>query len=76
MTGLPSSANFGPLLVRHGFEGLKQSYLFNGFIRGDSAGNTAMAAHVVLAFVIMTGGPLQLVPQIRARTWRWRAGMP
>jgi hypothetical protein len=35
-----------------------------------------MAAHVVLAFVIMTGGPLQLVPQIRARTWRWRAGMP
>ena len=61
------AAFFGLLLARHGLEGLKQSHLFNGFIPGDTAGNTAVAAHLVLAFIIMTAGPLQLVPQIRAR---------
>jgi uncharacterized membrane protein len=61
------AAFFGPLLAQHGLEGLKQSHLFNGFIPGDTTGNAAVAAHVMLAFVIMAGGPLQLIPQIRSR---------
>jgi hypothetical protein len=61
------AAFFGPRLALHGIEGLKQAHLFNGFVPGDEVGNAAVAGHVLLAFVIMVGGPLQLVPQIRAR---------
>lgn len=34
-------------------------------IRGDLVGNVAVAMHLLLAVVIMVGGPLQLIPQIR-----------
>ncbi len=61
------AAYFGPKLALHGIEGLQQTHLFNGFIPGDGLGNAAVAAHVLLAIVIMVGGPLQLIPQIRAR---------
>jgi len=45
-----------------------------GHIPGDTIGNLAFAAHVMLAIVITLGGTLQLLPQIRARAaWahRW-----
>jgi hypothetical protein len=40
--------------------------LFVGLVAGDTAGNIALAAHLFIAFVIAIGGPLQLIPQIRA----------
>jgi hypothetical protein len=41
--------------------------LLKGYVPGDTAGNLAFAAHVLLAAVVTFGGALQLVPQIRAR---------
>jgi Predicted membrane protein (DUF2306) len=41
--------------------------LLKGYIPGDTAGNLAFAAHVLLAAVVTFGGALQLIPQIRAR---------
>ena len=40
-------------------------------VAGDVVGNAVMLAHIVLAFVITVGGPLQLVPRIRARAPRF-----
>ena len=60
-------AVFGPMLLQDGIEGLKEAHLFNGFIPGDTVGNYAVAGHIMLAVVIMGAGPLQLIPQIRAR---------
>ncbi|MDZ4741260.1 MAG: DUF2306 domain-containing protein [Alphaproteobacteria bacterium] len=45
----------------------KNEFLTHGYIAGDTAGNLAFAAHVMLAAIITFGGTLQLVPQIRAR---------
>jgi hypothetical protein len=42
-------------------------FLTHGLIPGDHMGNLALATHLTLAAVITAGGPLQLVPQIRAR---------
>jgi hypothetical protein len=39
----------------------------HGYVAGDPAGNTAIAVHLLLAAIIMLGGGLQLVPQVRAR---------
>ncbi|SEN29164.1 Predicted membrane protein [Duganella sp. CF517] len=39
----------------------------HGFVRADLAGNIVTAAHLLLAAVIMVGGTLQLIPQLRAR---------
>ncbi|HXH39215.1 MAG TPA: DUF2306 domain-containing protein [Thermoanaerobaculia bacterium] len=36
------------------------------FAAGDTMGNVAMAAHLVLVAIITAGGPLQLIPQIRS----------
>jgi hypothetical protein len=41
--------------------------LIHGIVEGDPIGNIAVMVHLALAFVITVGGPLQLVPQIRAR---------
>lgn len=41
--------------------------LVAGYIRGDSIGNAALAAHLALAILITVGGPLQLVPGMRTR---------
>ncbi|MBP6013463.1 MAG: DUF2306 domain-containing protein [Alphaproteobacteria bacterium] len=45
----------------------KNKFLTHGYIAGDTVGNLAFAAHVMLAAIITFGGTLQLVPQIRAR---------
>lgn len=54
--------------------------LLKGYVPGDTVGNLAFAAHVLMAAVVTFGGTLQLVPQIRARTpavhrWIGRAFM-
>jgi hypothetical protein len=58
---------YGPLLLQSGITGLKEAHLANGYMPGDTAGNAALAGHLMFAVIIMGGGPLQLVPQIRAR---------
>ena len=45
----------------------RNTRLLNGYVYGDTAGNIAFAAHVLLAATVTFGGALQLVPQIRAR---------
>jgi Predicted membrane protein (DUF2306) len=42
-----------------------------GLLPGDSLGNATLAAHLLLAAVITLLGPLQLIPQVRARAPRW-----
>lgn len=37
------------------------------YVPGDWLGNMAIAGHILLAIVIIGGGPLQLMPQIRSR---------
>lgn len=56
-----------PLLISGGAPALESTHLPNGFIPGDTIGNAAMVAHLVLAIAIIGGGPLQIIPQIRER---------
>lgn len=56
-----------PLLVGGGAPALETTHLPNGYIPGDTVGNAAMVAHLVLAIAIIGGGPLQIIPQIRQR---------
>jgi len=58
-------AAFYPPIAEHGMEGLKGSHLPSGFVEGDTLGNLASIAHVLLAALIIGGGPLQLIPVIR-----------
>jgi hypothetical protein len=49
-----------------------------GYVHGDTAGNSALAAHLTAAAMISFGGLLQLIPQIRSRfpifhRWNGRA---
>jgi len=37
----------------------------HGYIAGDTIGNLAVGAHLFLALVVLIGGPLQLIPQVR-----------
>jgi len=38
----------------------------HGYIAGDTIGNLAVGAHLFLALVVLIGGPLQLIPQVRS----------
>lgn len=38
-----------------------------GYIAGDTLGNVMLGMHLLFAVIITIGGPLQLIPQIRAR---------
>lgn len=38
-----------------------------GIIAGDTLGNLALGAHILLSVIIFVGGPLQLMPQVRNR---------
>jgi len=62
----------------NGLAGLVGTPLSGGYIAGDTVGNIAAAAHVLLAIVIHGGGPLQLIPWIRTTApafhrWNGRA---
>lgn len=47
-------------------DGSSKSLKTFGIHAGDSVGNIAMALHVTLAAIIIGGGPLQLIPQLRS----------
>ncbi len=42
-----------------------------GYVPGNTMGNAALAVHLLLAAVITIAGPLQLIPQVRARLPRF-----
>ncbi|MEL7448476.1 MAG: DUF2306 domain-containing protein [Pseudomonadota bacterium] len=60
-------AVFYPPLAQHGLQGMEGLHLPSGFREGETLGNIAAASHVLLAAVIIGGGPLQLIPAIRSR---------
>ena len=61
------AALYVPLLLARGAPGLADTHLPHGYVPGDAPGNASMVAHLLLAIIIVGGGPLQLIPQIRAR---------
>ena len=59
---------YGPSTLTGNFQAWRlNKMLIKGYVAGDTAGNLAFAAHVLMAAVVTFGGTLQLVPQIRAR---------
>lgn len=48
----------------------RNTHLMKGYVPGDTAGNLAFAAHILMAAVVTVGGTLQLIPQVRARAPR------
>ncbi|MEO1243313.1 MAG: DUF2306 domain-containing protein [Pseudomonadota bacterium] len=56
-----------PLLTTKGLPGLAETSMPEGYIPGDTMGNLSIAFHVLIAIIIIGGGPLQLIPQIRNR---------
>jgi uncharacterized membrane protein len=41
--------------------------LSRGYLRGDAAGNLAIVVHLLAAFILIVGGAIQLLPQVRDR---------
>jgi hypothetical protein len=39
----------------------------HGYVEGDVIGNIAVGIHLLLAFIVLVGGPLQLIPQVRSK---------
>ena len=60
-------AQYPPKLARKGLPGMAETSVPGGYIPGDLIGNLAIVAHVLIAIIIIGGGPLQLVPAIRNR---------
>lgn len=61
------AAFYLPLLARLGLPGLGETHLPEGYVPGDLAGNLAIAAHLVIAIIIIGLGPLQLMAPVRNR---------
>jgi uncharacterized membrane protein len=57
---------YGSWTVQGNFAAFNES-LPHGYVAGETAGNLAVVLHVLLAVIITVGGPLQLIPAIRAR---------
>jgi len=60
-------AVFYPPIAEQGLQGMKGLHLPAGFREGETFGNLASASHVLLAAIVIGGGPLQLIPAIRSR---------
>ena len=58
-------AHYGTRVWADGAEGLADSRMPTGFVGGDWLGNAAAVSHVLLAIIVIGGGPLQLIPAIR-----------
>ncbi len=59
---------YGPSTLTGHFEAWRRNKsLIGGYVPGDTIGNLAFGAHVLLAAALTFAGALQLVPQIRAR---------
>jgi len=61
------AAHFIPTLTKSGLPGLGTTSMPEGYVAGDMIGNLAIAFHILVAIVIIGGGPFQLIPQIRNR---------
>jgi hypothetical protein len=62
------AAFYGPALLLGGPDALERyNNLANGHVPGDAVGNAALAGHLLVAVILMGGGPLQLIPQVRSR---------
>ncbi|MDZ4692899.1 DUF2306 domain-containing protein [Terricaulis sp.] len=66
---------YGPSTLSGNFEAWDENpFLSHGYVAGDAMGNLAFAGHVIMAAIIVLGGTLQLIPQIRKHApWfhRW-----
>ena len=58
---------FYPPLAAQGLDGMAGLHLPSGFREGDTLGNLAAASHVLIAALVIGGGPLQLLPALRQR---------
>ncbi len=58
---------FGSRFFSGGVAAFENTHLPSGYVEGDTVGNLAVATHVLLAAIIIGGGPLQLWPKIRAK---------
>ena len=58
-------AVFYPPIAQSGLYGLQGLHLPAGFREGDTLGNLAAVGHVLLAAIVIGGGPLQLMPAVR-----------
>lgn len=59
-------AVFYPPIAQSGLQGLQGlEHLPAGFREGDTLGNLAAVFHVLLAAIVIGGGPLQLIPAVR-----------
>ena len=45
--------------------------LSRGYIRGDAMGNLALIVHLLAAVILIVGGAIQLIPQVRERAPRF-----
>ena len=61
-----TGASYVGNVLRGDLEGMTQA-MHNAYVPGEVLGNLAVAAHMMLAFAILIGGPLQLISSIRAR---------
>lgn len=61
---------YGGAAARGDFEAWNK-VLPHGIVEGQALGNIAVAMHLILAVVIIVGGPLQLLPQLRQRLPRF-----
>ena len=64
-------AVFYPPIAVHGTSALAGMHLPAGFREGDVLGNLAATGHVLLAAIVIGGGPLQLLPALRNRLPRF-----
>jgi len=59
---------YGGFIAEGGLRGLQASRLpTGGFIEGDTVGNISTVFHLFIATIIIGGGTLQLMPQLRSR---------
>lgn len=66
---------FYPPIAARGLSGLEGMHLPSGFIEGDLIGNLAAISHVLLAAIVIGGGPLQLMPAVRQRLPRFHRAL-
>jgi uncharacterized membrane protein len=64
---------YGGAAVRGDFQSWNK-FMTHGYIPGDTMGNFAVAMHFFLAVMIIVGGAIQLVPQIRDRAPSFHRG--
>jgi len=57
---------YGLSALRGDFYGWSR-FITHGYVPGDRMGNFAVAAHIFSAVIVMLGGAVQLIPQIRGR---------